>query len=87
LRKIRYTKSDRTLVIRLNTSNVDVRDYFLLPTTNLPPRCQRDRIAISNRMFAEFRHDDLDEVVKALDNKIGAGNIVRRTRTDRVIPN
>ena len=87
LRKIRYTRSDLTLVIRLNTSNVDVQDYFLLPTTNLPPRCQRDRIAISNRIFAEFRHDDLDEVVKALDHKIGAGNIVRRTRTDRVVPN
>jgi len=25
--------------------------------------------------------------VKALDHKIGAGNIVRRTRTDRVVPN
>jgi recombinase len=37
LRKIRYTKSDLTLVIRLNTSNVDVQDYFCCRPQICPP--------------------------------------------------
>jgi DNA invertase Pin-like site-specific DNA recombinase len=54
IRRLRYRRSDLALVIRMNESNTAIKDYFLLPTANLPhPRDNRMRI--SDRFFGEFR--------------------------------
>ena len=32
VRKIKYRRSDLTLVIRMDKSNIEIQDYFLIPT-------------------------------------------------------
>jgi DNA invertase Pin-like site-specific DNA recombinase len=65
IRKLKYRGSDLTLVIRMETSNTKIKDYYLIPTANLPP-VREPRTRISDRHFGEFRHDDLDGVLKAI---------------------
>jgi hypothetical protein len=77
VRKLRYRKSDLTVVIRLDSSNTKIEDYFLLPTANLPPN-RDNRMRISNRAFGEFGYDVFDAVLKALTDRLNAGGIARR---------
>jgi DNA invertase Pin-like site-specific DNA recombinase len=77
VRKLRYRKSDLTLVVRLDSSNTKIKDYFLMPTASLP--IHRDpRIRISARFFGEFGYDDFDSVLKAVTDRLNAGRIAPR---------
>jgi hypothetical protein len=77
VRKLRYRKSDLTLVVRLDSSNTTIKDYFLMPTANLPPN-RDNRMRISNRFFGEFGYDKFDAVLKALTDRLNARTYARR---------
>jgi DNA invertase Pin-like site-specific DNA recombinase len=77
VRKLKYRKSDLTLVIRMNTSNTAIKDYFLMPSADLP--LNRDnRIRISTRIYGEFGYDGLDTVLKAFTDHLNPERIARR---------
>jgi hypothetical protein len=77
VRKLRYRKSDLTLIVRLDSSNTKIKDYFLMPTASLP--MNRDpRIRISTRFFGEFGYEDFDSVLKAFTDRLNLGRIARR---------
>jgi hypothetical protein len=60
VRRLKYTKTDLTLVIRMDTSNAKVQDYYLLPTAQLALTKDR-KLRMIRRVFAEaYRHDSLD---------------------------
>jgi hypothetical protein len=70
VRKIKYKRSELTLIIRMNSDNFKVEEYFLMPTGDLPIGKDR-RIRISDRHFREFGYDDLGGVAKALTEWLG----------------
>jgi DNA invertase Pin-like site-specific DNA recombinase len=70
VRKIHFRRSDLTLVVRMTADNSKKKDYFLLPTANLPSPEKDNRIRISDRIFGEFRCADLDEVTGFLNNRL-----------------
>lgn len=71
LRKMRFKRADFTLVIRMNATNVNIKDFFLLPSVNLSQPARDNRVRISERFFGGFRCADLDEVVGVLHSRIG----------------
>jgi hypothetical protein len=54
MQRLKYRKSDLVLIVRLDAANARVKDYFLLPTANLP-KTRDGRTRISDRVFREFR--------------------------------
>ena len=70
VRKLRYSRSEFVLVIRMDAANAQTQDYFLVPTPNLPPSSGRRKIRVSDRVFGQFHHDDLGSVLLALREKI-----------------
>jgi DNA invertase Pin-like site-specific DNA recombinase len=78
VRKLKYRKADLTLVIRMDPSNTKTKDYFLLPTADLPPN-RDNRMRISTRFFGEFAYDELDGVLKNLTDHLNAGGGVAKT--------
>jgi hypothetical protein len=66
VRKIKYRRSDLTFVIRMDESNTEIQDYFLLPSPNLPLSKDLKKLRISDRVFGSFGHDDLNSVLRAL---------------------
>jgi DNA invertase Pin-like site-specific DNA recombinase len=70
LRKMQFTRSNLTIVARMNAHNTAVMDYFLLPSANLPVSKKDNRIRISERFFGEFRCVDLQELVVRLSKRI-----------------
>lgn len=70
IRRIRFRRSDLTLVIRMNSANTTIKDYFLLPSLSLPKPMKDSRTRLSDRHFSEFRYRSLDEVVSALNDRL-----------------
>jgi len=70
LRTRKYTRSDLTAVIRMNESNTEVKDYYLIPTVRLPPPRFSNRVRMSNKFFGEYFCPTLDDVVGSLNNRI-----------------
>jgi len=70
VRKIRYKRSDLTLVIRMYASNAGVQDYFLVPTPNLPLSKDRQKLRISDRVFGQFGHRNFRAVLNALHARL-----------------
>lgn len=66
VRKIKYSRSDLTLVIRMDKSNIEIQDYFLLPTANLPLTKDLKKLRISDRVFGNFGHSNFSSVLRAL---------------------
>jgi DNA invertase Pin-like site-specific DNA recombinase len=72
VRKIKYKKSDLTLVIRMDASNIKIQDYFLVPTPRLPLTKDRKKLRISDRVFAEFRYESFDAMLHALHARLSS---------------
>ena len=70
VRKIKYRRSDFTLVIRMDEANIAIQDYFLLPTPNLPLTKDLKKLRISDRVFGNFCHSDFNSVMRALRENI-----------------
>jgi hypothetical protein len=70
VRKIKYRRSDLTLVIRMDKTNATIQDYFLVPTPNLPVSKDRKKLRISDRIFGNFGHNDFKSVVLALHERL-----------------
>jgi DNA invertase Pin-like site-specific DNA recombinase len=66
VRKIKYRRSDLTLVIRMDKTNNEIQDYFLLPTPNLPLTKDQKKLRISDRVFGSFGHSNFNSVLRAL---------------------
>ncbi len=70
VRKLKYRRSDLTLLIRMNRSNAAIQDFFLLPSTHLPLTKDRKKLRVSDRVFGQFRHIDFDTVLHALHARL-----------------
>ena len=70
VRKIRYKKANFTLVVRMETNNTAIRDYFLVPTPRLPLTRDRKKLRISDRLFGQSRLESLDAVISALRDRL-----------------
>ena len=75
VRKLRFTKTDITLVIRMDTSNANVQDYYWLPTAHLAQWKDRQRRLSAHFFPDEYRHDYLDEFYQW---RAGAGGTIDR---------
>lgn len=73
IQRIKYKKSDLVLIIRLEATNGGVKDYFLLPTANLP-KTKDGRMRISTRVFGEFRYETFAALMAALHQRLGGPN-------------
>jgi hypothetical protein len=71
VRKVKYRRSDITLVIRMNRSNTEIQDYFLLPSSNLPLTKDNKKLRISDRVFGEFGHKHFKSVLRAVRGRFG----------------
>ena len=59
LRRLKYSKAEFSLVLKMDESNTKIQAYYLLPTSHLTPE-KNHRLRISSRVFAEaYRHDSL----------------------------
>lgn len=59
LRRLKYTKADFSLVLKMDGSNNKIQAYYLLPTANLQLK-QNYRLRMASRVFRdEYRHDSL----------------------------
>jgi hypothetical protein len=95
VRKIKYRRSDLTLVIRMDKSNIAIQDYFLLPTPNLPLSNDQKKLRISDRVFGNFGHSDFNSVLRALrerlrqrrENLDGAPRATRSASAKQRLPN
>ncbi|MEY9466257.1 DNA invertase Pin-like site-specific DNA recombinase [Bradyrhizobium ottawaense] len=70
IQRLKYRRSDLVLIIRLNDRNSGVKDYFLLPTANLP-KTRDGRLRISNRVFGPFRCDTFADLIGDLLRRLG----------------
>lgn len=85
VRKIRYRRSDFTLVVRMNSRNSAIQDFFFMPTANLPEAGKDNRIRISERNFGEFHYDDLDGVLGALHQRLSTRKSVTAGRINEPV--
>lgn len=66
VRKLKYSRSDFVLVIRMDAANAQIQDYFLLPAPNLPSTSGRRKLRVSDRIFGQFLYDDFRAITQAL---------------------
>lgn len=69
MQRLKYRKSDLVLIIRLDAANAGTKDYFLLPTANLP-KTRDGRTRISDRLFREFRCETFGLFMSALQQRL-----------------
>lgn len=86
VRKIKYKKSDLTLVIRMDASNDQIQDYFLAPTENLALSKDRKKLRISDRRFGNFRYENFDATMQALRARLRPGRDARFDRSLKAGP-
>jgi DNA invertase Pin-like site-specific DNA recombinase len=77
VRKIRYRTSDLILLIRMNATNSNIQDYFLVPTAHLALTKDRKKLRISDRVFGSFRHETLDAMLQALHGRLRSRALAR----------
>jgi DNA invertase Pin-like site-specific DNA recombinase len=99
VRRIKYKRADLTLLIRMDTGNLRVRDYFLVPTAALPLSKDRKKLRVSDRLFSLMRLESLDAVMVVLHDRLLASKrnesgppaalrlpMRRATMADRAVP-
>ena len=60
IRKLKYEKTDLVLVIRLDSANAKIKDYYWFPTVHLSLSSDKHR-RLTERTFPEkYRHDELE---------------------------
>lgn len=79
MQRLKYKKSDLVLIVRLDPANAGIKDYFLLPTANLP-KTRDGRTRIWTRSFGEFRCETFAVLMSALQRRLEGP---RRTPDDR----
>jgi len=68
----RYAKSDLTLIIKMDTSNEKILDYYLLPTAELA-RTPVKRLRMTSRVFSKScRHESVDALYQAFANRVAS---------------
>jgi DNA invertase Pin-like site-specific DNA recombinase len=78
LRKLRYRRADLTLVIRMDNSNSQIQNFYLIPTINIP-KGANPRTRISERNFGEYECDNINEVLSMLSARLCLPRIGPRT--------
>ncbi|QPF83919.1 recombinase family protein [Bradyrhizobium genosp. L] len=84
IRRLKYQKAELTLLIRMDSGNSRISDYFLLPTVALPLTKDRKKLRVSDRLFARMRLDSLEAVMGALYGRLRVSREERRMT--RVLP-
>lgn len=69
MQRLKYKKSDLVLIVRLDPANAGIKDYFLLPTANLP-KTRDGRTRISTRAFREFQFETFAVLRSALQQRL-----------------
>jgi hypothetical protein len=65
IRKLKYKKTDLVLVVRMDSSNAKIQDYYWFPTVHLALSNDKKR-RLTARTFPEmYRHDNLDSFYRA----------------------
>jgi hypothetical protein len=70
VRKLKYKKADLTLLIRMDSGNRRIMDYFLLPTAVLPLSKDRQKMRVSDRLYHHMRLDTFEAVMTALYGRL-----------------
>lgn len=70
VRKLKYQKAELTLLIRMDSGNTGIQDYFLLPTAALPLTKDRKKLRVSDHLFCRMRLDSLEAVMAALYGRL-----------------
>lgn len=78
LRKLKYKRADLTLVIRMDNSNSQIQNFYLIPTINIP-KGANPRTRISERNFGEYECDNINEVLSMLSARLSLPRIGPRT--------
>ncbi|WP_338695826.1 hypothetical protein V5279_06015 [Bradyrhizobium sp. 26S5] len=70
VRRLKYQRAELTLLIRMDSGNSRIRDYFLLPTATLPLTKDRKKLRVSDRLFTRMRLDSFEAVMAALYGRL-----------------
>lgn len=65
VRKLKFTRADQALIIRMKEANATVMDYFLLGAQKLPFTKDR-KLRVSEIKFSDDRHDQLSSVLREI---------------------
>jgi len=79
VRKLKFSRADQALIIRMQEANATVMDYFLLSTKNLP-FTKDQKLRVSELKFADYRHDQLSSVLRAIYDKLRQSREVPSSR-------
>jgi hypothetical protein len=70
IRKIKYKRADLLLLVRMSDDNTRIRDYFLLPMSDIPLSKDGKRLRITDRVFGQSRLNSIADVLKALKARL-----------------
>jgi hypothetical protein len=79
VRRLKYKKADLTLLIRMNSDNKRIRDYFLMPTAILPLTKDRHKLRVSDRLFSQMRIESLEALLVALYDRLHVARADRKS--------
>ena len=65
IRKLKYKKTDLVLVIRMDSSNAKIHDYYWFPTVHLALSNDKKRRLTARTFPEKYRHDSLDSFYRA----------------------
>jgi hypothetical protein len=80
VRRLKYKKADLTLLIRMESGNDRIRDYFLMPTAVLPLTKDKHKLRVSDRLFSQMRIESLEALLVALYDRLHAGRHDEKAR-------
>ena len=70
VRRLKYRKADLTLLIRMDSGNKRVQDYFLMPTAILPLTKDGHKLRVSDRLFGQMRIESFEALLAALYDRL-----------------
>lgn len=79
VRKLKFPRADQALIIRMHETNATIMDYFMLGTKNLPFTKDR-KLRVSELKFADYRHDELSSVLRAISHQLRQSREVQSSR-------
>lgn len=82
VRKIKFPRADQALIVRMQEANASIKDYFLLATRNMP-FTKDGKLRVSEVKFADYRHDQLSSVLRAISEKLRQGGEVQSSRREQ----
>jgi hypothetical protein len=82
VRRLKYREADLTLLIRMDSGNKLIKDYFLTPTGVLPLTKDGKKLRVSDRLFGQMRIDSFEALLSALYDRLRAAGADGNSRHD-----